>query len=319
MSSLYYGGGRDINMLDKLKSIFHNDADTKKKAFDEIEVLVVDSDDEFLQDLRLYLETNIKKVYVCDDGMDALEKFNKYKPDIVIASIDTPKIDGIELSKLLKNILEDLPIILLTDTEDPKVLFRAMEAKVNKIILKSIKNFGAILDAIEKISLSIKNNCLKETIDCKDLYDPVTMVYNKEKLKDILSYKIDRYKRFKNIFSVLVLNVSNLKKINEKYGYKTGDKVLKDLAQLLHSNTRSIDSVGRWNEDNFIIILPETSEEQALKLVEKLREKISNTKFEKVGKISTKCAIVEYQEGQDIFQTAKEIDDALSDTLKVIA
>lgn len=87
--------------------------------------------------------------------------------------------------------------------------------------------------------------------------------------------------------SLIILDIDNFKKINDTYGHPRGDEVLKQLAQILEESVRSLDICCRYGGEEFTIILPDTTLEEAKKLAERIREKI-----EKEIKIEEKSVTV---------------------------
>jgi diguanylate cyclase (GGDEF)-like protein len=104
--------------------------------------------------------------------------------------------------------------------------------------------------------------------------DPLTRTLNRRALHDRLERELDRARRFRSVFSVLLLDADNFKLINDREGHLVGDGVLRQLAALLEEDARSIDVVARYGGEEFAVILPETTPEGALTFSERLRERI---------------------------------------------
>jgi len=101
--------------------------------------------------------------------------------------------------------------------------------------------------------------------------DYLTGIYNRRYFFEILVNEIERSKRFKSTFSVLLFDIDNFKRINDTYGHLTGDEVLKHCCKLVNENTRKSDIMGRFGGEEFILILHETLPENARILADKLR------------------------------------------------
>ena len=89
----------------------------------------------------------------------------------------------------------------------------------------------------------------------------------------------DRYKRYKNVFSLLVLDIDRFKLVNDEHGHVAGDRILKAVATVLNQQRRSSDVLARYGGEEFAILLPETTLAQAKILAEKIREKRGRWKF----------------------------------------
>jgi len=88
--------------------------------------------------------------------------------------------------------------------------------------------------------------------------DALTNLYNRRGFFEIGRREIERARRFKHPLSVILMDIDHFKKINDTYGHAAGDRVLVSLATTLLNNTRSIDIIGRYGGDEFVILLPET-------------------------------------------------------------
>ncbi len=107
--------------------------------------------------------------------------------------------------------------------------------------------------------------------------DYLTGLYNRRAFISMLKMEVDRAKRKKEKLSLILLDVDNFKEINDTYGHLAGDKVLQEISQIISSNLRTYDFVGRYGGEEFIICLPDTSEGQALTIAERIRGLIADT------------------------------------------
>ncbi len=107
----------------------------------------------------------------------------------------------------------------------------------------------------------------------KAVIDPLTNVYNRLYYNQAIKYEVKLAKRYKNDIGFIVIDINNLKKINDEHGHNMGDKALKFVADLLVSQARETDNVIRSGGDEFLVMLPQTGKE--VKIVEnRLRKKI---------------------------------------------
>ncbi|MBL4899085.1 MAG: GGDEF domain-containing protein, partial [Colwellia sp.] len=79
--------------------------------------------------------------------------------------------------------------------------------------------------------------------------------------------------------SVVIADIDNFKSLNDTYGHLFGDEVLKVISKKLTENLRSIDLVGRWGGEEFILILPETNAKQAQVIINRIRKSIATMPF----------------------------------------
>jgi len=102
-------------------------------------------------------------------------------------------------------------------------------------------------------------------------HDVLTGVYNRRKLEEDLQRFIYEYKRYKINFVSIMVDVINFKEVNTKYGYRAGDKKLKQVVNILKSDIRKGDRLYRYGGDEFIIIMPHTNLKQAKTVIKRLK------------------------------------------------
>ncbi|MFW6140594.1 MAG: diguanylate cyclase [Acidobacteriota bacterium] len=93
--------------------------------------------------------------------------------------------------------------------------------------------------------------------------DPLTGLLNPKYLNKIIEREIERCQRYGQPLTVMILAVENLNFINKKHGYSTGDRVLRNIADILKKNIRKIDSVSRYKGNKFLILMPNTKNHEA--------------------------------------------------------
>lgn len=109
--------------------------------------------------------------------------------------------------------------------------------------------------------------------------DPLTGIYNRLKLTELLEFEIDRAKRYKSQLSVALFDVDHFKKINDTFGHLKGDEVLKELVSLVAANIRCTDFFARWGGEEFIIVASDCSLKKTVSLAEKLRVLVAEHDF----------------------------------------
>lgn len=93
--------------------------------------------------------------------------------------------------------------------------------------------------------------------------------------------------------SIAFVDIDDLKKINDKYGHPAGDDVLKNVAQFIQSQLRNSDTIARWGGDEFVLLLPNVSLQNAVSLLERIQKAIEEIRFEHIGSASFSCGVVE--------------------------
>lgn len=141
--------------------------------------------------------------------------------------------------------------------------------------------------------------------------DPLTKVYNRSKFNHFVEHEISMFKRY-NISSTLVLcDIDHFKRVNDQYGHLAGDEILVSIVKLIKQGIRECDLLARWGGEEFALLLPATSGKEALIVVEKIRERISDSAFPSVGRVTVSFGVAEIEEAEDEISWFKHADDAL--------
>ncbi|MCS7307935.1 MAG: GGDEF domain-containing protein, partial [Aquificaceae bacterium] len=134
------------------------------------------------------------------------------------------------------------------------------------------------LDFIENIvhtfSPFLSNLRLIEINRELSIRDPLTNLYNRRFVVEFFQKEMERTKRNRHPLSLVLMDIDHFKNINDTYGHNTGDMCLKVFSDILRNNVRSMDIVGRWGGEEFIIILPQASKEEAISISNRIRDKL---------------------------------------------
>ena len=125
------------------------------------------------------------------------------------------------------------------------------------------------------------------------IIDSLTGIFNRYKIDTTLKQQIAYSKRHQTPLSIIFFDIDHFKKINDTYGHKAGDEILKEITNLIKTHLREYDIFGRWGGEEFIIILPNTSLDQAVKVTKKLKSIIENKKFNYIDKLTCSFGVTE--------------------------
>lgn len=174
----------------------------KLEYLKDITILYAEDDTLIQKEFSSFLEKFVKKLFIANNGQEALELFQKNKPDIVISDITMPKMNGIELSKNIKALNPDTPIVIISAHNNSEYLIEAIEIGVNRFILKPI-DMTEVVNILVDFSKNICvvkenkniNNILeqyKEIVDSSSIVskaDPYgTITYVNQPFIDISGY-----------------------------------------------------------------------------------------------------------------------------------
>jgi diguanylate cyclase (GGDEF)-like protein len=142
------------------------------------------------------------------------------------------------------------------------------------------------------------------------LTDGLTGVYNRRGLDLLLEKEANRAERYERDLSMIVFDLDHFKSINDTYGHSTGDEVLKTIADLVQSQLRKGDELGRWGGEEFMVICSETDVGQACLVADRLREVIANHDWQGM-KVTASFGIARRQPGELLGSLFGRADAAL--------
>ncbi len=126
------------------------------------------------------------------------------------------------------------------------------------------------------------------------IFDTLTELYSRSFLSGLMEKFLHLWQRYREIFSVLFLDIDDLKKINDEFGHLSGDEALKKVSQCVRLYLRRSDFGVRYGGDEFLILLPKTRKENAVHVAKRISECITTVPF--VTKLSVTIGIAEVNE-----------------------
>lgn len=113
----------------------------------------------------------------------------------------------------------------------------------------------------------------------KATHDPLTGLPNREAYSERAYHEMQRFKRYCRPLTLAICDIDYFKKINDSYGHQAGDKVLKLIAKVVSTRLRKVDFIARFGGEEFVLLMPETTAEQAFKVLDKIRSAVGKTPF----------------------------------------
>jgi len=237
-------------------------------------VLIVEDEEHMRSLLKYNLNKENYEIYTAKDGREGLDEVKKQKPDLIISDVMMPRMDGYEFCRSLREDPETktIPFIFLTAKGQLPDKVEGLRTGADDYITKPF---------IPKELIEMVNARLKRVEVYKKMadIDELTGLYNHRALVEHLAAEITRAKRLEIPVSIGFLDIDLFRKINERYGHPMGDTVLKKLAEVVKASVSREDIAGRWGGEEFVLIFPTKTEEQAFDHLEEIRKKIESVKF----------------------------------------
>ncbi|WP_334139473.1 diguanylate cyclase [Thermovirga lienii] len=156
-----------------------------------------------------------------------------------------------------------------------------------------------------------KHKELQEKLLYLSITDPLTGAYNRRYTEQRLQEEMERSKRMRTVFSVIMFDLDHFKRVNDEFGHDIGDEVLKRVTDVVKRRIRKIDTLGRWGGEEFLVILPGTTLEKAVFLAEELRKKIEQEDMPFDGNCTASFGVTAFLEGESGKDLIKRADEAL--------
>ncbi|HEX6749874.1 MAG TPA: diguanylate cyclase [Longimicrobium sp.] len=251
-----------------------------------VRVLVVDDLPDNVEILRARLESRGYDVDSAEDGEEALRKIKDAPPHLILCDVMMPGIDGYEVARRIKDeartgTLPFIPIILVTALGETEHIVQGLNTGADDYIAKPY-HFQE-LEARVRAMLRIKR--LQDELDLKNrelevvnkrlrklsITDGLTELYNHRHVHELLRDEFERSRRTEEPLAVTMIDLDRFKAVNDTYGHPTGDVILYETARILEHTAREIDMAGRYGGEEFIVILPNTAEDEAARFAERVR------------------------------------------------
>lgn len=251
-------------------------------------VLLIEDSKSQAVEIRNLLEHMGYEVLWADGGISGLKVARKERPDIILLDVVMPDMDGYTVCRWLKlnEATREIPIIMLTVKGELENRIEGLEKGANDYLAKPFNEreleariYAALRTKALQTELKEKNRELKELlqkVEVMAITDPLTGLHNRRRFYDALKKEFASTKRYNYPLSCMLIDIDYFKKINDRYGHLAGDQVLKEMARILSSSTRETDILARFGGEEFVLLLPHTSKENALAVAERMIKKIRN-------------------------------------------
>ena len=168
---------------------------------------------------------------------------------------------------------------------------------------------GSVVDITERKKL-------EEDLRRLATVDQLTGIYNRYSFEKFLEKEIERAERYGESFALIMFDIDNFKQINDIYGHQVGDKVLKEVVEVVRNHIRKSDIFARWGGEEFMILVPIKEKSDAYKIAEKIRKNIQNFNFDKIDRLTVSLGISFYKGGDSMKSMIRRADTALYEAKK---
>ncbi len=286
-------------------------------SMEDQKILAVDDDQAIIFLLREFLEGLKVEVYTAADGLEALEVLKEKEISIVITDLLMPRLGGIDLTKKIKEEWPDTDVLVMTGYGKEFSYTDVIRAGASDFIQKPFH-----LNELEaKLNRIVRERAMRHQLKMLSVKDPLTSLYNRRFFEQRIEEEIERARRQGYPLYFFMVDLDNFKELNDSQGHQKGDEVLKLLAKVLTSSTRRfVDTVFRYGGDEFVVIVPQATYEQALSIAERIRSNYFAREERRGTTLSIGIACFSCDQGgairEDIHQLIRNADDAMYEAKK---
>src|ERR1051325_5774913 len=240
-------------------------------------VMVIEDHPDQRDLLAIVLQREGYKVVTAANGIEAIEKLAVEKVQIALSDIMMPKMDGFELIKRIRGnpALKNIYLILITARIQEGDRVRGLDLGADDYITKPF-SFSELLARVRVGSRVVQ---YQQHLEYQTQIDSLTGLFNRRAFEKKVVEEFERAKRYQHPLSLLILDIDNFKTINDTYGHHGGDTALIRISEILKAKTRRSDFPSRYGGEEFVLILPETNQESALQVANKVQDEIRSCAF----------------------------------------
>lgn len=246
-------------------------------------VLIVDDSADVHRLLRARLkhdELELDSALTEDEGF---ERALGFSPDLIILDIGLPTDEGLRLLRRLKDEprTRDVPVVVLSSFQSPQVKVAAFDLGAVDYVTKPFD----LTELRVRMRAALRTYELLQMLSKRAQIDGLTGLWNRAFFDKRMGEELTRAQRYGHPLSLAMIDLDFFKQVNDTYGHPVGDAVLQGVAKVLRRETRESDLVCRFGGEEFAVVMPETAPQDALRLCDRIRLAIGETRWPRVPQL----------------------------------
>lgn len=245
-------------------------------------VLILDDNARHAERLMRTLGEDHRTAYVTDPAQ-AL-KIAAGRVDLVVLNLAARDFDPMRWMAQLRHQMatRQRPVLALVNADDRAGLLKALEIGATDIVPRPVDTQELRARARTQIRRKRYGDFLRQSLDRSvemAITDPLTRLNNRRFFDTQIRLHLSRHIKGGPVLSLLMLDIDHFKKVNDSYGHDGGDEVLREFARRLSLNVRAIDLPCRLGGEEFVVLMPETGAEDAVRIAERVRAQVAEAPF----------------------------------------
>lgn len=285
-------------------------------------ILIVEDDDAVCGLMYEFLSRSGYEAITANSAEEAEKLLKKEEIHIILTDVRLPGTDGITFAKNVKK-QYNLDVIITTGYSSEYFYEDAINNGASDLIFKPIRLNELMLRinrVIRERSLINERERMIERLKKLSIRDPLTELYNSRHFYAQLEDEIGRSERYVHPLSLIFIDIDKFKGVNDTYGHMIGDQTLLLIAQKIRVSLRLQDTAYRFAGDEFTIILPETTAENARFVADRIQAEMDKESLvirdKEIAKITLSMGIAEYQRNEEKEQFVHRADVTMYEAKK---
>ena len=245
-------------------------------------VLIVDDNERQAERIMAQLGQDHRCAFETDPAR-AL-KIAAGRVDLVVLNLTAKAFDPLRFMAQLRSteVTRQRPVLAIADPDDRRVMLKGFDLGINDITPKPIDMQELKVRARTQIRRKRYADFLRNSLDRSlelAVTDALTGLNNRRFLDHQLNLAVARHIRGGEALSLLLLDIDHFKRVNDTYGHDAGDEVIREFARRLSLNVRAIDMACRYGGEEFVVLMPETQQADAVHIAERVRQQVAEAPF----------------------------------------
>jgi len=271
-------------------------------------VLVVDDSPTQRTYLVLLLRRAGHDVIQAKSGAEAESVLAEHTPAAILLDWQLPDAEGPDLVRRWSadDRLKWVPVLMVTGHESPEHTREALQAGAVDYLRKPVDE----VELEARLSVALRVGALQEELLRQATRDPLTGLLNRRAFFERMGQELERSRRHDQDLTLALLDLDHFKRVNDNHGHLVGDEVLQSFAAHLVATLRTVDIVGRYGGEEFVVLMPEVGPQLASIGLERCRVGMASCPWPEGLQVTFSCGLTTAR-GGDVERMLQEADAAL--------